>query len=359
MSDAPAQSGSVIRPASRLDGLRPYAPPAVDAGVRLRLDANEGAPCSGRVVSALASIDAEMIRRYPNAATLEQRIAQRWGVSPERVVVTNGGDDAIDRACRAVVEPGRSALLHTPTFEMIGRSVRLAGGAARGVAWLDGVFPTVRFIAAIVEGTALVALVTPNNPTGGGIGQDAIRAVAHSASNAGAMTLVDLAYAEFADEDPTAALLDLPDAVLVRTFSKAMGLAGLRVGYAIASPEVAGWLRTVGGPYPVSSISLALAGASLDDEAGRDKVIERVRAERSALSALMECLGASPLPSQANFITARFTNAPGVWRALRERRVSVRAFPGREDIGDCLRITLPGDESDFERLTTALKEALT
>ncbi len=354
MSGREKASRGALKPAGRLAGLRPYVRGPSARAIDLRLDANEGAPSFDRLASVLGSIDREVLRRYPDTGALEGRIAALWGVSAERVVVTNGGDDAIDRVCRAVVEEGRTAVVHTPAFEMIERGALLAGGEVCQVGWLGGAFPVSAFVGAIGERTGLVALVSPNNPTGGVIGLEEMVAIVRAARDVGALVLVDLAYVEFADADPTAALLEFSNVVVVRTFSKAMGLAGLRVGYAIASAEVAGWLRTVGGPYPVSNLSLALARASLEDEAGRAAFVEEIRRERTRLEEVLGDLDAEVFASQANFVFARFADAEGVREGLGERGIAVRGFGEGSGIGDCLRITLPGDAGEFLRLEAAV-----
>jgi len=374
-SERSSPTGSnAIRPAARLAGLEPYQPPPPPAPVGdaarrrlLRLDANEGPTPGVRARRAISSADAETLRRYPDATSLESRLAGRWGVGASRIVATSGGDDAIDRLCRAVLEPGRRLLLHRPTFEMIERSGRLAGASIESVPWMDGAFPTQPLIDAIGDATTMVALVSPNNPTGGVIPSADIRRIADAAAGRDAIVMLDLAYAEFADEDPTGDLLDLPNVVIVRTFSKALGLAGLRVGYAIAPPPIATWLRTVGSPYPVTGPSLAAAAATLDPEtvessrAGTsaiDRHAARIREERARLASLLQALGAEPLPSQANFICARLKNADGVRTSLGTLGISVRGFPGKPGLGDHLRITLPGDPGDFGRLARALTETI-
>ncbi len=357
MTAAPPRTGP--KPVGRLSGLRPYEPPAPEFSIDLRLDANEGPPSdAGRLARLLNNLGGtlpELLRRYPDASALERRLAELHGVDPARIVVTTGGDDAIDRLCRAVLEPGREAIVHLPTFVMIPRGIRLAGATPVEIPWREGPFPRGDALDKIAPSTAMIALVTPNNPTGAVIETRDILAIADAAPHAA--VLVDLAYVEFADADPTPALLTRPNAVLVRTFSKARGLAGLRVGYAIAPPEIARWLRTTGSPYPVSALSLAIAGAVLDDPASLAATVERARAERGALFALLTGLGARPLPSQANFVTARLADAESARRALAERGIAVRAFPkpGTEDL---LRITLPGDEQGFARLKAALAESI-
>jgi histidinol-phosphate aminotransferase len=351
-ANPPANPTKIVGPAARLRGLAPYEPPPRSTLVEIALDANEGAPPSEALLDAFGSVTPEDLCRYPNAHAIEAQIAQRWRIEPERVVVTNGGDDAIDRICRSVLEPGRDMVAHTPSFPMIERSARLAGADVQTVEWMDGEFPIKRFIQAIGPGTALVALVSPNNPTGGVITAHGMRSVVRAAAAIGAVTLIDLAYVEFADEDPTDWLQNEPNVVIVRTFSKAMGLAGLRVGYAIAPPEIARWLRTAGGPYPVSSVSLAVASASLANRQDRIGFITRVREERECLTAALRGAGIDLLDSHANFVTCRFPNPQFVSQALISLGISVRRIPCAPG-GGLVRITLPGDDRSFSRLLHA------
>ncbi|MGP1310885.1 MAG: pyridoxal phosphate-dependent aminotransferase, partial [Phycisphaerales bacterium] len=284
----------------------PYTPPTPSPFVDLALDANEGAPADEGVLDAVRALTAEDLRRYPDARGLEREIAARFGVDPARVVVTNGADDAIDRVCRAFLTPGRVMATHAPSFEMIERSARLVGAEVRNVDWADGRFPRERFVESIDGSVALAALVSPNNPTGGSIPTDDLRSIARAAASNGAVVLADLAYVEFADADPTPDLLREPNVVIVRTFSKAMGLAGLRIGYAIVPPDLANALRAAGGPYPVSSISLAAASSALRGGERRRGFIDRLRDERERLTETLRSAGVAALDSQANFVAARF-----------------------------------------------------
>jgi histidinol-phosphate aminotransferase len=210
-------------------------------------------------------------------------------------------------------------------------------------------------IQAISPRTRAIAVVSPNNPTGAIATADDLKALSAAAPNA--LLIVDLAYVEFAAEDLTPAVLELPNAIAVRTFSKAWGLAGLRVGYALGPADIIAWLRTVGGPYPTSGIALWLAAQRL--KAGRPEVrkfVQRVCTQRDQLQSLLLSYGAEVLPSQANFVLARFGNAACVRAGLAERGIAVRGFSSRPQLADALRITSPGDEAAFSQLTTALNE---
>jgi len=323
----------------------------------LKLDANEGRRPDGELLGRLRELDAEVLRRYAKPAALEAKLAERLGVDAARVVVTAGADDALERLCRATLEPGRTAVLTDPTFEMLPRYVRLAGAEAVEIPWIDRAFPAGDIEGAIDGRTGAVFLVTPNNPTGGAASAEEIVAIAERARSS--LVVVDLAYVEFADEDPTGALLGLPNVVMTRTFSKAWGLAGLRVGYAIGPAEVIGWLRAVGHPYPCAGVSLALAAAALDGDQSRTReYIERVRWERGELVSLLHSLGAGAMESQGNFVLARCADAWAGADTLASRGVLVRRFGRDTRLADRLRITCPGDETEFERLTRALQESI-
>jgi len=344
-------------PAPRVAAVTAYSPPRHPAPVDLWLDGNEGQRPPDELFAALVMAGPEALRRYPSTSALAAILAGRLGVAAERVLVTAGGDDAIDRVCRATLGDGRTIVLPAPTFEMIARYARLAGGEVVEVAWPGAVYPTEEVIARVDELTALVAIVSPNNPTGAVATADDVRRVCAAARHA--VVLVDLAYAEFTDDELSAAALAEPNAVVVRTLSKAWGLAGARVGYAVGSPEIVGWLRAVGAPYAVAAPSLALAEAWLArGELAMAGFVARVREERVALEALLAGLGARVSPSAANFVFVRVRDAAWVRDALAGLGVAVRAFPGRADLADALRISLPGEAAAFARLTRALRAAL-
>ena len=303
MNDPYPSAPSAPRPALRARSARVYTPPGdTPAPGELRLDANEGRPALNPPPATT-----ELLRRYARPAALEARIARGLGVEPARVVVTAGADDALDRLCRATLESGGTALLTDPTFEMLPRYVALAGADAIAIPWLDGPFPVDAFERGTDDRLRAIFAVTPNNPTGLGAGTPDLLRLADLARARGALLVADLAYVEFADEDPTPALLAHPNAVVARTFSKAWGLAGLRVGYAVGPAPVIDWLRAVGHPYPTSAFSLAAVADALDraGDALRESVA-RVRSERDALASLLRARGVDVLPSQANFVLARF-----------------------------------------------------
>lgn len=333
-----------------------YAPPKPVFPIDLRLDGNEGAAPAPSFLRVIENAP-ELLRVYPKTASLEAALAEKLGVDPARVVVTAGADEALDRLCRAFLAPGREIVLPSPTFEMLPRYAALAGATCAPISWMQGALPVDAMIAAASPRTAMVAVVTPNNPTGAAAGVGDLRRLSEAVPKA--ILLVDLAYTEFAEEDLTRAALELPNAVVVRTFSKAWGLAGLRVGFAVAQPAVAETLRAAAGPYPVSGLSLALAEASLRTrEPEVRSFVASVRNERRLLVRLLVALGGRPLPSQGNFVLCGFDDAGAVWNALARRGIAVRIFPDNPALENFLRITCPGDDDAFRRLSSTLVEVL-
>lgn len=353
VSSTASEETAALRPVPTVAGTAPYEVPERPADTVLRLDGNEGALPPAELLELVSELGPAALRDYPSGRELESQLAARFDIDPRRVLVTAGADDALDRACRAVLGPGRELVLPVPTFEMLQRYPRLVGADLRTVPWPGGPYPTDQVIGAVSPRTRCVAVVTPNNPTGAIATAEDLRRI--SAATPRALLVADLAYTEFADQDLTGAALALPNALVVRTFSKAWGLAGLRVGYALGPEAVIRWLRAVGSPYPNSTLSLALATRQLATGAGRmHAFVARVRAERSRLTTLLESRGVGVLPSQANFILARFRDARGVWGGLHTHGIAVRRFPDHAELGDALRITCPGSADDFARLCTAL-----
>lgn len=346
-----------IEPSPRLQDVVAYTVPRTEAPIDLYLDGNEGPAPPADLLASLAGGDPEVIRRYPDTSALETSLAARFNVEPANIIVTAGADEAIDRLCRALLSPGRSMILPSPCFEMLATYATLAGGDVRRVPWLGGPFPVSAVAEAWDESVALIAVASPNNPTGAVATAADIERLAERCP--GSLILVDLAYADFASEDLMLTALSLSNAVVVRTFSKAWGLAGLRVGFAIGPTKVIQWMRTAGAPYPVSSLSLALALRSLAlPPEVRRRFVERITCEREALASRLSNLGAAPLTSKANFVLCRFRNALWVRDAMAGLGIAARAFPRNPDLDGYLRITCPGDEALFSRLLASLDAVL-
>lgn len=349
-----------IAPVPGLRGLTAYHVPRHPAPIDLALHANEGPPAPADLFVRLA--DPELARRYPSAARLEAVLAERLGVEPGRVLVTAGADEALDRAFRAFVAPGDAVVLPSPTFVMLPLYARLAGAVVQAPPWPAEAFPEaeVRALLAAAPRPKAVALVSPNNPTGAVIPTDTLLGMISAAPDV--LMLVDFAYIEVAEHDPTAAVLAHDNALVFRTLSKVWGLAGLRVGYVVGPAPLIAAMRAAGGPYSVASTSVALALSHLaTGEAGMRAYVDAVRRERVPLFEVLARYGARPVRSEANFVFARLASSRAtLWLrdGLAALGIGIRVFPGEPGIDDGARITCPGDAAQHARLLDAIAAVL-
>lgn len=336
-----------------------YSPPEYGGEIKLPLNRNESVPALVDLAKAFQSIDSNSISRYPSLDQLQDAIGDWLGVDSNRIVVTSGGDEGIDRVVRSSLFGQRTQLVtHSPSFEMFDIYTHNAGGSIEKVEWLQGEFPCRDFMEHINEQTGLAVVVSPNNPTGLSIPTTAIQDIANRCRQAGCKLLVDSAYVEFSDEDPTKDLCQCDNVIQVRTFSKAWGLAGLRVGFLIASSsEEAQELRSLAGPFPVSGVSLGLALKALTSfQPQMVQNVDRIRRFRDQLSLLINQCGGSVWESQGNFVFAKFENAKQLWQDLADQGIEVRRF-SKQFLEDFLRITVPADVASMMHLARAMNSA--
>lgn len=331
-----------------------YLPQRFDHSIDLDLSKNEGRPGSTELLAAVED-PAELLRRYPDTSRLRARLAALHGVSAESVLVTAGGDDALMRCFMARTGRGRRVLTTRPTFEMIPRYAEQSGATMVEIPWRSGPFPTDAVLDAITDPTDVVFVVSPNNPTGAVANESDLRKVASEI----ALVVLDAAYSHFADDDLTDAALEMDNVVVIRTLSKAYGLAGLRVGYLVGPTDLVAELGSYGSPYPVSSLSAASALARLDrPPSDLDRFVGEVKRERTEVTRILRDLGCEPLPSQANFVLAECADAEWLVSGSAALGVGLRRFPERAGLDNAVRITLPGDQRDFERLVHTLGTVL-
>jgi histidinol-phosphate aminotransferase len=330
-----------------------YSPPPLRRGVDLDLSRNEGRSKAADLIGSIDRLD-ELVSCYPDTTVLRRQLAGLHNLREDHLLVTAGGDDALLRCFLARLGPGMTAVTTTPTFEMIPIYANQVGSHLVEVEWWDGPYPTADVMAAAGE-PAVIFVVSPNNPTGSTITEGELRKVSEEAP----LVVLDAAYAEFAGDDLTPAALEMGNVVVARTLSKAYGLAGLRVGYLLGSPELIAELSNFGSPYPVSSLSLALATETLGRD-GREVAlfVDEIRSERTELTLLFETLGLRPMQSQGNFVLAETADARWVADACASLGVGIRRFPDREGLESWVRVTLPGDSNDFERLKRTLTTVL-
>lgn len=311
-------------------------------------------------VEVVAGARADVLARYPSvyADDLRGGAARAWGVPEASVVTGCGSDDLLDSALRAVTAGGGAVSFPAPTFGMVGVFARMNGLEARPVPWNEAVTYPAELLR---DDPAAIYLCSPNNPTGAELEPRWLRVLLAERGPAGPPVILDEAYADFAARSFLAEAPDIPRILVLRTLSKAYGLAGLRVGLGVGDPEVVREVEKSRGPYKVSRLAEAAAVAALDDGKGWvPAVVEEAVRSRRRLRGELEARGLAPLPSAGNFLLvpvgdvilpasgAPVPDVPGgaagpaglLTAALRKRGVAVRPFPGLPGVGDAIRVTV-------------------
>lgn len=306
---------------------------------------------------AVAGMRADELTRYPPvfADSLRERLAERLGVRPENIATGCGSDDVIDSAIRAFCEPGDAVAYPDPTFGMVRLFVRM--NAARPVPVMLGSDFTLDTDALLAVRARITYLCRPNNPTGTLFD---VAAVERLAAGAAGVVLLDEAYADFADGGLAAQATGSDRLVVLRTMSKAYGLAGLRVGFAVGPARLIAEIEKARGPYKITAAADAAVRAVLRDDAPWvDDVVAKVRCNRARLAVGLAALGLHVWPSAANFLLVRSPrpDVAALGAALREQGVAVRVFPALPVAGDCFRVTV-GPWPLMERFLVALKAVL-
>jgi len=335
--------------------LKEYHPPL---GNRkgLRLDFNENTlGCSPRVVERLRQLDGETLARYPEREKGEAVVAVHFGVSTEELLLTNGTDEAIHLICETYLSPGDEVLIAVPTFAMF--EIYAAATGARVISVPTGpdfAFPTQAVLDQITSRTRLIAVANPNNPTGAFAPVPDLMQIAEAAPDAA--LLVDEAYFEFCGESMAPRWRGLPNLFVSRTFSKAYGMAGLRIGVLMGNPEQMSVVRRGSSPYNLNSVALAcLPDALSDQEFVRDYVAQALDGRRE-LEGELAAWGIRFWPSRANFVLFHLGNIckPFI-REMRERGILVRDRSTDPGCQDCVRITV-GLREHNQKMLSNLRE---
>ncbi len=348
---------STIKQTSGVVKIVQYKVAGVPAPVDLHLDKGDSKGPDYPLEVFEVKNSRDLISRYPSPKVFEELIAKSHGIDSEQVILTAGADDALERACRSVLTVGDELLEASPTFEMVERYALVCGADVVKIPWPKEQYPLNEVLNAKTDRTRLVAVVSPNNPTGQVITSEQLISISKHFSNS--LVLLDHAYVEFADYDLTPEAITLPNVVITRSFSKAWGLAGLRLGYAIGPKEVIAWMRKSGVPFSTSGMSLAIGMNAFElGQTAVEKFTSQIILERKECAELLKELGCEVYDSQANFVFVGLINAKFVWEALSGLGIAVRYFPHIPELSSALRITLPGDQQSFERLIDGLKTVL-
>lgn len=350
----------MLKPRNAVSAIPAYHPPL--AGREgLRLDFNENTVgCSPRVLDRLRSLTVEDLARYPERQPIEARVANFLGVSDSELLLTNGVDEAIHLLCQTYLAPGDKALIVVPTYSMY-RIYMSAAGAQVITIPADNNFqlPVKALCDRITNRTRMIAIANPNNPTGTFTSPEQLLETARSAPSAA--ILIDEAYFEFCGKTLLPRRREYPNVFITRTFSKAYGLAGLRIGVLIGDAEQMPSLRRVCSPYNVNAVALACLPGALADQNYIEQYVSETLQSRTRLESVLCTRGITFWPSQANFVLARIGSTKSDSQAfveqMRRRGILVRDRSADHACEGCVRFTL-GTTEHTNRLLAALDEVL-
>jgi len=350
---APYQPGKPTSELARELGLQ-------ESGI-VKLASNENPlGVSPKAAAAMRAVF-DALARYPdgNGFELKRALSNRLGVAMDNIVLGNGSNDVLELAARSFLTPGLSAVYSQHAFAVYPLAVQAVGARGITVPARDYGHDLDAMAGAVQADTRLVFIANPNNPTGTYIDGTKLEAfVAGLPQNV--LVVLDEAYNEYLEPqfryDSIGWLKKYPNLLITRTFSKIYGLAGLRVGYALAAPGVADLMNRVRQPFNVNSLSLAAATAALDDEAFVRESYELNRRGLQQIIAGLQQQGLSHIPSFGNFVTFGVPGAARVFQTLLQAGVIVRPIASY-GMPDHLRVSI-GLEFENARFLEALRQAL-
>jgi len=359
-------SPSYVRSIAPYQPGKPIAELARELGLKeetiVKLASNENPRGTGPRTRAAIERALGDVARYPdgNGHELKAALARRYGVDMAQIVLGNGSNDVLELVALAFLGPGRAAVYSQHAFAVYPLATQARG--ARGIVApaKDYGHDLEAMARAVDDETCVLWIANPNNPTGTLAAADALEAFVRRVPER-VIVVIDEAYNEYLPADLRADTVKWlkrhPNLVVTRTFSKAYGLAGLRVGYALAHASVADVMNRVRQPFNVNSIALAAATAALED---MEFVARSYAGNLQGMRQLREGvarLGLEFIPSYANFLTVRVGKAQDIYRRLLRRGVIVRPVGGGYELPEHLRVTV-GTEEENERFLTALAASL-
>ena len=357
------ESGFQPLPAPSLDGVQRLREGGRERHGYLGLDRNErlGALPPEVLDEIRQELTGELLTSYPMLEDVYDELAADLGMSRSKLLLTPGSDAAVRAIHQCYLSPGDATVALSPSYAMYAVYAAMFGGRHVGVPF----GPDLRvdpdaLLDAIRPGVRLVLLAEPNQPTGTTLGVDVLRAVLDRATEIGALAVVDEAYFPFSGSTVLPWVADRPNLAVTRTFSKAWGLAGVRIGFVAGAEEVVRTLYKVRSAYDVNAVAAQAARVLLRRPEVAAGYAREVAAGRKALESRVCALGLEPLPSTTNFMLVRVAGriAPAALvERLHDRRVIVKGPFSQPGLADCIRVTL-GPPELMERFADTLAEAL-
>ena len=334
---------------------RTYEAPAEGREGKVRLDFNENtAGCSPKVIRALGKISPKQLAMYPEYERCTARLARYFGVRAKELLLTNGGDDALRVFFDAFVDAGASILVCEPTFPMYRYYGEIAGARVEALRFgREMEFPMSEILAGLQKRPRVLFIANPNNPTGTLLQVPEIEKVLQAATNTA--VVIDEAYADFSGVTLVPQIGKYPNLFIARTFSKAAGLAALRLGAVIACTESLSYLRRAMPPFPVNLAALVAAQAAVADSVAMRGYVREIRRIRSWFEKELDDLGIQIFPSAGNFLLADFgPRGPRLFQRLEREGILLRERT--KDLGPgFVRITI-GTQAEMKLLLKKIKK---
>ena len=347
-----------LKPREAVMRMAPYSPPTAGRAGKLRLDFNENTVgCSPRVVAHLKEkLSAEQLTVYPEYEATRAALSGYFETPESRFLMTNGTDEAIQVLVNTFVDDGDEVIILHPSYAMYRFYAEVAGAKVRMLDYRAGdlAFPLDELLAAVNSSTRAVLISNPNNPTGTATGREEIIRILERAP--GAAILIDEAYFEFCGVTVLDLIGQYPNLFVSRTFSKAFGMAALRVGCLFSNEANVAYLHKAQSPYSVNTLAAIAVRAALEDRDYLRTYVEQALESRNLLYRGFDSRGIVYYRSQANFVLFKAgERSIQIRDALRERGVLVR--DRSYEIAGCVRVTA-GTPEQVERFFSALDEVL-
>ena len=349
---------SAPKPREAVRRMAPYNPPLEGRGGKLRLDFNENVTgCSPKVQEVLRESSSRgFVATYPEYSEARQKLGAHLGVGADQVILGAGTDEVISAVMHAYVDEGDEVIIPKPSFSMLKFYAQLVGGLPRLVPYRqpDLAFPASEIIRAVGPRTRAICIASPNNPTGGVLTARQAERILQAAD--GCAVLIDEAYFDFHGETMLDLLKSWPNLFVSRTFSKAYGMAGLRIGVLASQAENIAIVRKGQSPYGVNSVAIRCAIAAIEDADYVRSYVRQILQARELLCAALDELEIRYWPSRANFVLFELGDESSqVCSALSEKGILIRdqsaSIPG------AARVTV-GPLRETVRFLAALKEVL-
>jgi len=345
----------MIEPKQNVKEMEEYVPPLEGRRGLLRLDFNENTiGPSPKVVEAVKNLTDEELAAYPEYSKFKKKLAKFLEIAESNLLLTNATDEAINVVMQTYIEKGDEVIIPYPSFAMFKFYAQAAAAKITEILYTTNLkFPTKKVLAKINKKTKIIILCNPNNPTGTLIDRKDIELIAEKAKDS--IILIDEAYNQFSKQNSITLTEKYDNIIVIQTFSKALGIGGLRLGYIVSNKENIRNIGKVLSPYSVNSAAVRAGEAALKDKDYIEWYIKEVSKAKKYIYNEFKKMRIKTYPTTANFFLAKFKNPEVMAKKLREKGILVRDRSKYPLLKGCIRITI-GTTQQMQQLVKAIKE---